>query len=170
MPISKPRWTEAERQYVRDHDADPIRDVAAALGRTYDAVRIMRRRLDLGRTVEERARHVGELAPPVGTVRTWRNRQRYIKVAPRRWERLARWRWIREHGQIPPGHIIVRINRQRSDDAIENLACIPRRLMPRRLTPKQEAYRRRRAAWAARRLAEDRRAIAEFYAQRREAS
>lgn len=50
-----------------------------------------------------------------------------IRLAPKKWEYLARYTWKQHHGEIPVGHNIIHIDGDTMNCNIENLACISRR-------------------------------------------
>jgi hypothetical protein len=68
---------------------------------------------------------------PVGTVRIRERKNRqgerraFVKVAePNVWELRARLVWIKAHGPIPDGAHVHHINRDKTDDRIENLELL----------------------------------------------
>ncbi len=107
---------------------------------------------------------------PIGTVRVWadrpakrhrerqrregmppwpRKKRRFIKIkdfgpAHHRWIPYARHVWREANGPIPPGMNIVHLDGDTMNDAIENLAMAPRRVLPalaKALNPGLEARR-----------------------------
>ena len=69
-----------------------------------------------------KAGHVPSGVLPVGTVRLHKDGYCYVKVAEHRWELLHRHVWESVHGEIPPDHIVMFVNGDRTDCSIENLA------------------------------------------------
>lgn len=68
---------------------------------------------------------------PIGHERTTTDGYRQRKVAdtgysPRDYVGLHILLWREHHGEVPPGHIVVFRNRDKSDVRIENLECIDR--------------------------------------------
>ena len=46
-----------------------------------------------------------------------------------RWVRKAVWVWRQAHGDVPPGHVVVQLDGDPANCALENLDCLPRAVL-----------------------------------------
>ena len=48
---------------------------------------------------------------------------------PNRWVRKAVWVWRQAHGDVPPGHVVIQLDGDPANCALENLDCLPRAVL-----------------------------------------
>jgi hypothetical protein len=141
------RWTEEEREYVRQHYADTDTDeMAARLGRTRSAVNEAAAKLG----VKKSHAYLVELGKKFAALNEGKNTFKpgnipwttkhdgaitrridksgrpafFIRVAKRKWVPLRQAVWIAAHGPIPRGYNIIHKDGDWQNCRIENLECL----------------------------------------------
>ena len=132
--MPKRRWyTSEETKYILDNHEkyDSVQELADALNKhfgtdfSYNQIQHKLQRCGIRRKPNVHKAHEAK-RHEAGYSSTGSRGERIVKTESGKWVRDYVLIWEQANGKVPDGHMIIHLDKDMSNNSIDNLACVPR--------------------------------------------